>query len=238
MMKKVAILQSNYIPWKGYFDLINSVDEFVLYDDVQYTRRDWRNRNKIKTRNGTKWLTIPVVVKGKFHQSIRETEIQDKSWAKEHLKAIEHEYAKAPHFREYKEWLLAVFSKVEGFEFLSEVNELFITEICQLLGIKTRIRQSNEFELAEERSQRLLSICSDLEAQTYVSGPAAKSYLNEEIFVNKNINVEWYDYKDYQKYNQFHPPFEHGVTVLDLIFHLGPEAPDYMNTFHSVEQRK
>ena len=114
MMKKVAILQSNYIPWKGYFDLINSVDEFVLYDDVQYTRRDWRNRNKIKTKSGTKWLTIPVVVKGKYHQTIRETEIADSNWINEHRKAIEHEYAKAPYFKEYKEQVEKLFEKLKS----------------------------------------------------------------------------------------------------------------------------
>jgi hypothetical protein len=97
MTKRIAIVQSNYLPWKGYFDLMASVDEFVLYDDVQYTRRDWRNRNQIKTPQGLQWLTVPVRVKGKYHQSIRETEIDDESdWASDHLKALSLNYRKAP----------------------------------------------------------------------------------------------------------------------------------------------
>ena len=98
-MKKVAIVQSNYIPWKGYFDMIASVDEFILYDDMQFTRRDWRNRNLIKTPTGLQWLTIPVKVKGKFEQKIRETEIEGHDWAKTHWQSLVHNYGKAKHFR-------------------------------------------------------------------------------------------------------------------------------------------
>ena len=100
-MKKVAISQSNYIPWKGYFDLINKVDEFILYDDAQFTRRDWRNRNKIKTLNGLQWLTIPVDVKGKYFQKIKETKISDKNWGMNHWQQIKQNYSKARHFKNY-----------------------------------------------------------------------------------------------------------------------------------------
>src|SRR5687767_5361993 len=98
MTRRIAISQSNYIPWKGYFDLINFMDEFILYDDVQFTRRDWRNRNKIKTPNGELWLTIPVQVTGKYHQSIRETQVSDSTWARTHWRTLEHAYARAPWF--------------------------------------------------------------------------------------------------------------------------------------------
>src|SRR5208283_1807000 len=95
--KSLAAIQSNYIPWKGYFDIINRVDEFMLYDDAQYTRRDWRNRNKIKTPRGLRWLTIPVRVKGKFHQKICETEISDPGWAAGHWQTLRQNYARAKH---------------------------------------------------------------------------------------------------------------------------------------------
>ena len=103
-MKKIAISQSNYIPWKGYFDLINRVDEFILYDDAQFTRRDWRNRNKIKTPNGTQWLTIPVDVKGRYLQKINETKVSDKKWAIKHWKQIKQNYFKAKYFTKYKDF--------------------------------------------------------------------------------------------------------------------------------------
>lgn len=100
MNKRIAILQSNYIPWKGYFDMIAAVDEFILYDDMQYTRRDWRNRNQIKTPQGVQWLTVPVRVKGKYDQTIRETEIDGIDWAGTHWKIIAQNYRRAPRFEE------------------------------------------------------------------------------------------------------------------------------------------
>ncbi|MEZ4489159.1 MAG: WbqC family protein [Cyanobacteriota/Melainabacteria group bacterium] len=230
-MKRVAILQSNYIPWKGYFDLLNSVDVFVLYDDVQYTRRDWRNRNKIKTASGVRWLTIPVNTKGNFHQRIKDTTIADPIWASNHFRTIKHEYSRSRTFGLYGDLLQEWYSKASKIEYLSEVNELFIREICKLLGIETIIRQSSEFNLAEEKSERLLSICQDLDADTYVSGPAAKSYLNTEIFESRGIEVEWYQYAPYKEYEQLHPPFEHSVTILDLLLNAGDQSQNYMNSF-------
>src|SRR5215204_4466106 len=111
--KKVAIVQSNYIPWKGYFDLINLVDEFILFDDMQYTRRDWRNRNIIKTSAGPKWLTIPVAVKGNYFQSIQDTTISDPRWARKHWESIVHSYAKAKSFAMYRDVFEALYLTCE-----------------------------------------------------------------------------------------------------------------------------
>src|SRR3954470_3950753 len=130
--KRVAILQSNYIPWKGYFDLINSVDEFILFDTAQYTRRDWRNRNRIKTANGLIWLTIPVVVKGRYLQSIQETEVSDPDWGAKHWKTLKQSYAHAAHFKDYeasfREWYLSGRDK-----HLSHINHRFLKGICKIL---------------------------------------------------------------------------------------------------------
>lgn len=229
-MKKVAILQSNYIPWKGYFDLINRVDEFVLYDDMQYTRRDWRNRNKIKTQNGTAWLTIPVEVKGKYSQIIRDTKISEKNWNTKHWKTILQAYSKAAYFKEYKDFFEDAYLNATEM-YLSEVNMRLITAVNQILGISTPIKWSHDFDLVEGKTERLLGLCKSLEATTYISGPAAKDYLDESIFLRDGISVEWMDYSGYPEYTQLFPPFEHGVTVLDLIFNEGPSAINFMKSF-------
>ena len=228
-MKRVAILQSSYIPWKGYFDLIRNVDEFVLFDDVQYTRRDWRNRNRIKTKNGPLWLTIPVQVKSKYHQLIKETRIADKGWAKQHFSSIEHHLGKCKKFAACRDLLASLYDEAAGQEYLSEVNHTFISNFCDLLGIATRLRWSSEFELHPERSRKLLNICKDLDAGVYVSGPAAKEYLNCQMFESEGISVEWFDYSNYPEYEQLYPPFEHSVSIIDLIANTGSKALEFMN---------
>jgi len=228
MSKRVAILQSNYIPWKGYFDLINMVDLFVLYDDMQYTRRDWRNRNKIQTQQGLKWLTIPVDVKGKYLQKINETRVSNKDWARNHWDIICHNYSKGKCFDRYKTQFQLLYEKASKYEFLSEINYLFISEICNLLEIETSLIPSGEFKLRDGKSEKLLGICEDLEASEYLTGPSAKDYLCESIFTDAGINVSWMDYSGYPEYNQLYPPFEHGVTILDLLFNEGENAYKFM----------
>ncbi len=132
-MKKVAIIQSNYIPWKGYFDIIASVDEFILYDDMQYTRRDWRNRNRIMTPNGPQWLTIPVSVKGKFYQRINETKVANHDWIDDHWKAIQMNYARARFFQDYKDRIQCVYEKCREEDYLSRINYRFLKEVCDIL---------------------------------------------------------------------------------------------------------
>lgn len=228
--KTVAILQSNYIPWKGYFDLINMVDEFVLYDDMQYTRRDWRNRNKIKTPNGLQWITIPVEVKGKYFQKINETKISEKDWGKKHWSSICANYAKAKHFKEYKSLFEEIYLNSTE-ENLSEVNYKFVTTINDLLNIKTKITWSSDYELVDGKTERLVGLCKSTNATEYISGPAAKDYIVDELFEQENIKLTWMDYSGYKEYNQLYPPFEHGVTILDLIFNEGSNATSYMKSF-------
>ncbi len=139
-MKKVAILQSNYIPWKGYFDMIAAVDEFIIYDDMQYTKNDWRNRNKIKTPQGVQWLTVPVKKKGKFGQKIRETEIDGCRWGAEHWKSLSMNYRKAKFFQEVADWLEQLYKN--EYQTISELNLAFISAICDFIEIKTKISKS------------------------------------------------------------------------------------------------
>ena len=225
--KRVAIVQSNYIPWKGYFDLIALVDEFVLLDDAQFTRRDWRNRNRIKTPDGLKWLTIPVETKGQFAQAIGDTRISDPSWHEKHWKSLYHAYSKAPYFSQYAAGIEDVYRQASD-EYLSQVNRRFLEAICAILGIDTKLTWSIDYESSGQKSERLVHICERAGAKEYLSGPSARDYLDESLFQRAGIDVIWMDYDGYPEYDQLYPPFEHHVTVLDLIFHTGTKAPDHM----------
>lgn len=231
-MKKVAILQSNYIPWKGYFDMIAAVDEFILFDDMQYTRRDWRNRNQIKTPQGVQWLTIPVQVKGKYFQTIRQTEIAGTQWAKDHWKAILQNYRRAVYFKEISIWLEPLYlDPLPGC--LSQLNRRFIEAICAYLGIKTIISNSWDYPLSEGKSERLADLCSSAGGGEYISGPAAQGYIEENIFAERGVKLTWFDYAGYPEYPQLWGEFTHGVTILDLLFNCGKDALCYMRYVRS-----
>jgi len=225
--RRIAIVQSSYIPWKGYFDLIGSVDEFVLFDDVQFTRRDWRNRNRIKTADGLKWLTVPVETKGKYGQAIKDTRISDSSWREKHWKSLYHAYSKAPCFSQWATRIEDVYQDASD-EALSQINYRFLTAICGILGIDTKITWSMDYAATGRKSERLLGICRQAGATEYLSGPSARAYLDESLFEEAGIDVLWMEYDGYPEYDQLYPPFEHRVTVLDLLFHTGTGAPDHM----------
>jgi len=229
MTKKIAILQSNYIPWKGYFDQINMVDEFILYEEVQYTKNDWRNRNQVKGANGKQWLTIPVK-QNSLAQRICDTKTAQTNWAKKHWKTLSINYAKSKFFSDYKDNFEQLYL-VNETEYLSEINYRFILAICKVLGIKTKISQSSDYELGDGKTERLINLCQQAGATEYLSGPAAKNYIDDDLFFNAGIKLTWMDYSGYTEYYQLYPPFEHGVTVLDLIFNEGPNAVKYMKSF-------
>ncbi|MCK9482633.1 MAG: WbqC family protein [Bacteroidia bacterium] len=228
-MNKIAILQSNYIPWKGYFDLINMVDEFIIYDDVQYTKNDWRNRNKLKTSQGMQWVTIPVRQDG-LEQKIKDTKVSSKNWNIKHWRTISQSYSKSKFFSDYKDIFEELYLGCNE-EYLSEINYKFISAINTILGIQTKIRWSSEFELVEGQTEKLLGICKQAGATNYLSGPAAKGYFDEELARQEGIQVEWMHYSGYPEYDQLHPPFEHGVSVLDLIFNKGSNARNFLKSF-------
>ncbi len=229
-MKKVAIVQSNYIPWKGYFDLIHAVDEFILFDDAQYTRRDWRNRNLIKTREGALWLTIPVQATGNYLAPIRSIVVDDPKWRVRHWRTIAASYGRAPYFKDYQTVLedLYLGSEERG---LSLINHAFLTAICRLLGIRTRITWSMDYEVAGGKTERIVSLCRQAGAGTYLSGPSARAYLEPAPFEAAGIELAFFDYAGYPEYPQLHPPFRHDVSVLDLLFSEGPAATSRMLTF-------
>jgi len=224
MGKTIAIIQSNYIPWKGYFDLIRHADILAIYDSCQYTKNDWRNRNLIKTPDGVKWLTIPVY--HNLSMRIDQVIVKDKKWKVNHWKTIEQFYSHSLYFKEYKEHIKSLYDNC-NYLFLSEINQYFIRYICQLLGITTQIIDISQYELTGEKTGKLVDVCKLLGADRYVSGPAAQCYLDVELMNKNGISVTWMKY-DYPEYKQMYPPFNHGVSVIDLIFNCGGEAMRYV----------
>lgn len=227
-MSKVIITQPNYIPWKGYFSNMRGVDYLVMYDDVQYTKRDWRNRNFIITKNGPLLLTIPVNTKGKFYQKINQTTVSDKNWNQKHWNLIEDNYKKTKFFYEYKNHFYDLYFSIQT-DIISEINLIFIQKIIELLNLNIKIIKSSDLNISGDRNTRLLNICKTLDCDTYYSGPAAKSYMDEEMFTNNSIQVKYYDYNNFKEYKQNWDGFTHQVSILDMFFNLGSETINYFN---------
>ena len=220
MQKKVAIIQSNYIPWLGYFDIIANVDEFILYDEVQYTKRDWRNRNKIKTPQGTQWLTVPVKTKGKYEQTIRETEILDNGWQAKHWNSLLSNYRQSEFQNEILELLYDTYHK-SHWTYLSNLNYSLLLNILQYLEINTKVSWSSDYKAEGERSQRLASIALQAKATHYISGPAAKNYLKADFFIQNNVIVEWFDYSNLGPYDQLWGHFVPNLSIIDALMNVG-----------------
>jgi hypothetical protein len=225
---RICIIQSCYIPWKGFFDLIGRCDEYVVFDSAQYVKRHWHNRNRIKTINGVEWLTIPVVVKGRFEQSIEEVEIE-KPWAEKHWRAIELAYRRAKFFEHFAPIVKNWYETADKLHRLTDVNAVFLRETSNLLGLKTRIVSDAAYPSHGSKTERLLGIARAAGADCYLSGPSARTYFDEQVFMAAGIETEWMNYEGYPEYQQLHGNFEHAVTVLDLLFNTGAEAPRYLN---------
>lgn len=225
-MTTAVILQSNYIPWKGYFDLIHDADVFVFYDDVQFTVRDWRTRNKIKTSQGLLWLSVPAGADR--NRLICEVQLADAGWQAKHWQTIEQNYRKSPYFEHYRPLLEELYLR-HRWTNLTELNQTFIRRIAQdILGLSTVFRDAREFQAEGQKQDRLLDILGKLGAKRYVSGPAAKDYIDPARFEAAGIELVWKDYTGYPEYPQRFPPFEHAVSILDLLFNVGPNAPWYI----------
>jgi hypothetical protein len=225
----VSILQSNYIPWKGYFDIISKSDVFIFHDDLQYTKNDWRNRNKIKTEKGLIWLTIPCGTNEK--RLICDVELGNTMWQKKHWELIQESYKNSPYFSVYKNLFEEIYLEKVWVK-LSDLNQYMIKMISfDILNIKSTVFQdSRTYCLTKKKEDRVLELLDKAKADEYISGPSAKNYLNEEKFIERNIKLTWMDYSNYKEYNQLYPPFEHGVSILDLIFNEGPYARSFLKS--------
>lgn len=224
-----VILQPSYIPWRGYFDLVHRADVFVFYDDVQYDKHGWRNRNRIKTANGPQWLTIPVNAKGNVTEGLllSETKIAwNQDWPRKHLASLRQSYARAPHFQEYSKLLDELYAHRP--ELLVDFTIEATVVLAKALGIThTRFVRSSELGISGARTERLVAILRALDATRYISGPSAKEYIDARMFSDANIALEYIMY-DYSPYEQLHPPYDPQVSVLDLLFMTGREAPEHI----------
>ncbi|MCB1414553.1 MAG: WbqC family protein [Xanthobacteraceae bacterium] len=224
---RISIIQSCYIPWKGFFDLIGRCDTYVIFDSAQYVKRHWHNRNRIKTARGVEWLTIPVITKGRFDQPIDAVEIE-KPWADKHWRSIELAYRPAPYFTEVAPTVMRWYEAADKLSRLTEVNAMFLHGIAELLGLRTRIVRDDGYPATGAKTERLLGIATAAGADRYLSGPSARAYFDEPMFRAAGITPEWMDYSDYPAYPQLHGPFDHAVTVLDVLFNTGPDAPRHI----------
>jgi hypothetical protein len=229
--KSIAILQSNYIPWKGYFDIIAAVDEFVIFDEVQFTRRDWRNRNRIVNHGRIQWLTIPVATKGAFDSAVCDIEVVASDWADRHWSTLRHAYGKAPHFHHYAPALERAYAEAARLTLLSAINRHFLKTLCQFLDLATPLLSSSDVPReAANPTARLVEICKARRADRYVSGPAARAYIDPAMFSTAGIALAYADYAGYPTYVQGTAAFEHGVSMLDVLMRLGPDSRRHLKS--------
>lgn len=223
---KLAVLQSDYIPWKGYFDIIHDVDLFLFYDEVQYTKNDWRNRNRIYTQTGVQWLTVPV--SAGLDSSIDQAKIVKDRWQMKHYQSLLTSYSKAPFFKLYREFLEFVYLESEWDE-LYLLNRFLIEKIsAEFLKIPAKFGDSRSYQSAGSGHEKLFSLVKSTGAEIYLSGPAAMHYIKAEDYEKAGIKLRWKNYSGYPEYPQLFRPFEHSVSILDLLFNTGPEAPYYI----------
>lgn len=226
---KVAILQPSYIPWRGLFHQIQKVDTFIFYDDVQFDKHGWRNRNRIKFPGGPKWLTIPVRSKGNVEEGIpinRIEPIWDKNWASAHRQTLEQAYRKAPFWKSYVPLLDDFYSRKPTL--LADFTIDFTIALARELGLgDRRFLRSSSLPSSGVKTERLLSLLQPLGCTHYVSGPSARDYLDEEKIAAAGMTLEYMTY-DYPEYEQLYPPWDPQVSVLDLLFMTGPAAPKYI----------
>ena len=221
------ILQPSYIPWRGYFHQIQKADLFIFYDDVQFDRHGWRNRNKIKTEQGSIWLTIPVLNKGKYGAHINQMLISPtENWRKNHLASLRHSYSKAPFFKDYFPVIESIFENQT--DSLAEFTIESTIKLAGLLGVKrTKFEYSSNIPSKGRKTERLLEILKFVGASHYISGPSAKNYLDEEKFQMAGITLEYINY-NYPEYPQLYPPFEPQISILDLLFMTGENGHCYI----------
>jgi hypothetical protein len=223
---KVAILQSNYLPWKGYFDIIANVDLFIFHDDLQYTKNGWRNRNKIKTFNGTKWITVPCGTNER--RLICDVKLINSDWQRKHWNLIKINYKNSIYFNLYSNFFEEIYLE-QSWRYLSDLNQHIIKNISNnFLFIKTKFSDSRQYNLKKTKSDRVIELLKKVGATTYISGPSGKNYLNEKKFFEEEIKLEWMSYDGYPTYSQIYQPFEHNVSIIDLLFNVGPNAREYL----------
>ena len=236
MTKTLVILQSNYLPWKGYFDLMAAADEFVLFDEVQFTKNDWRNRNKIVLGGKLHWLTIPVATAGKLGTPISSIEPIGTAWAKAHWETMTQAYSSASHFKVLWPTLEDTYAEAASLTRLSAINRLFLMRLGELLGIATPFIDSASIpRTVQDPTARLVEICRARGATRYISGPAARAYLRKDQLDSAGIELFFANYQNYPYYDQAMAPFEHGVSIIDTLMRCGLEARSHLKSLRAPE---
>ncbi|MGE0470207.1 MAG: WbqC family protein [Nitrospira sp.] len=224
---RVAAIQSSFLPWRGYFDFIASVDVFVFLDDIQYSKNGWRNRNRIKTSQGPRWITVPVRHRS-LAQLIADTEIDDrKDWRGSHMRLWHEHYGTALYYRDLLELLDDM--ERDTVHTISELNIALTRKIAVNLQIGTQTMLSSDLRLSGTKTDRLIDLVKKLHATTYLSGASADVYLDKDAFRKNGIRLEYKSY-DYDPYPQLWGPFEGAVTILDLIANCGSDAKKHIRS--------
>jgi hypothetical protein len=220
-MTRAVILQPMYLPWIGYFGMMDTADVFVFYDDVQFVRRSWQRRNKIKIPDGDfTWLTVSV--HKDFGQEIREVELCDDGWRAEHWQALLHSYSNAPYFEHYRDELEGIL-KME-WEYLVDVNMELIRFLYRVFDLsETKFHYSSAIDVEGTKTNRLIEILLTIEADEYVTGPAAQDYLEKAQFEAAGIELFWHEF-EHPEYEQIHGEFVSHLSAIDLLFHQGSSA--------------
>lgn len=220
---KAAISQPTYLPWIGYFDLIDQVDTFVILDSVQFEKRSWQQRNRIKTLKGLQWITVPVAVRGKQGQRIDEAEIQEPDFGENHLRTIELNYRRAPHFETYFSEFSRVFTDSRSSSSVVDLNLRLIRWFLQALGIPAQILRSSEMHQSGKRTELLANILQSLGATEYLSPFGSADYLLGEMNTMSDRGIEvTFQHYEHPEYSQLFPPFQPYASVLDLLLNEGP----------------
>ncbi|MGE0488601.1 MAG: WbqC family protein [Vulcanimicrobiota bacterium] len=221
-MKRLVVLQPSYLPWLGYLDQYDWADVFVLYDDVQFDKHGWRNRNRIKTPNGVSWLTVPVLTKGRAKPDNNQVLINnDQPWPKKHLASLRQAYSKTPFFEQVFPPLEAVLS--QPWEKLLDLNLAVLKTLTQLLGMPWKVELSSTLGIPGRKTERLVGICQKFGVTDYLTGDAARDYLDEASFETAGVKVHWHNY-EHPRYRQKFGEFEPYLSVVDLMFNHGPES--------------
>lgn len=221
-LKKLVVLQPSYLPWLGYFDQYHWSDVFVLYDDVQYDKHGWRNRNRIRTASGLQWLTVPVLTRGKDRPDNLDVSIDDsKPWRKKHCRSLQQAYSKAPYFDMVYPALEAVLTKDQTL--LIDLNIELLGALTELLEMPWKVVRSSELGIPGRKTGRLIGICQKFGATDYLTGDAARDYLDESAFEVAGVKVHWHGYQ-HPEYRQRFDGFEPYASVVDLLFNHGPES--------------
>lgn len=228
---RVAILQPSYLPWLGYIEQMAFVDTFVYLDDVQYTKGDWRNRNRIKTRQGAAWLTVPVR-KSPTATLILDTRIdQTTDWQRSHLNLLREHYGRAPFFDDWYPRLEKHLNGGHGY--LAELAIALVNDIAQYLGLTMQTVRSSDFGItATDKNRRLIALCKNVGADVLYDGKAAEHFIDRQQFRREGIDVIFQNYR-HPEYRQSYPPFVPYLSVVDLLFHHGPASREILVSGHA-----